>query len=71
MDQLRCSAFPKRAMAWEEAEQDHLLTFWEEPSSFPFLVSEVSPSADTYRWPESLLSFLSRAGGISQCRLER
>lgn len=55
-------------MAWEEVEQGlvvwHPLTFWEvELSPFPFLASEVSHLADTYKWPESLQSLLPRAGG--------
>lgn len=47
------------------------LTVWAgELSPLPFLVSEVSHLADTYRWPESLPSLLPRAGGIPQCSLE-
>lgn len=69
VDQLRGSAFPKRAMAWEEVGQGcgevpppRLLG---ETSPLPPLVSEVSHSADDYRWSESLPS-LPRAGGIER-----
>lgn len=73
VDQLRGSAFPKRAMAWEEIGQSS----GEEPppcllgetSPLPPLVFEISHSADDYRWSESLSS-LPRAGGIPKCSLK-
>lgn len=56
-----------RALVWSGSP----LTVWAgELSLLPFLVSEVSHLADTYRWPESLPSLLPRAGGIPQCSLE-